>query len=55
MPPKLSADGTTVFLVRMPTSMHSAIKASAKRNERTMAQEVRHAIRLYLSSEEANR
>lgn len=52
MTPRLSQRvQTTQVVVRMPADMHEAIKAAAKANDRTMAQEVRRAVRLYLEGE----
>lgn len=35
--------------VRLPVELHAAIKADAERNERTMAQTIRYALRRYLA------
>lgn len=37
-------------MVRMPPEMHAAIKAHAAENDRTMAAEIRRAIRRYLAA-----
>jgi predicted HicB family RNase H-like nuclease len=34
-------------LVRLPPDLHDAIKAKAAAEERSMAQAIRHALRLY--------
>lgn len=39
------------FLVRLPTDLHRAVKAAAIAQDRSMAQVVRAALRLYLASE----
>lgn len=38
------------MMVRMPAEMVEALKADAARNDRTMAQTVRRAVRLYLET-----
>lgn len=35
-------------VVRMPADLHAALKDKAQREERTMAQAIRHALRLYV-------
>ena len=53
MSPKLSTDALTKqVLVRMPADMHAALKALAAANDRTMAQEVRRAVRLAITTKE---
>ena len=37
-------------VVRMPSALHAAIKERADQDERSMAQTIRHALRLYLRS-----
>lgn len=37
-------------IVRMPTEMHQAVKARAAAEERSMAQTVRRAVRMYLQA-----
>lgn len=36
--------------VRLPVALHAAVKADADRNERTMAQTIRYALRRHLDS-----
>jgi predicted HicB family RNase H-like nuclease len=38
----------TPVVVRMPTELRDAIKAKAASEERSMAQAIRHALRLYV-------
>lgn len=40
-------------LVRLPPDLHEAIKAKAAAEERSMAQAIRHALRIYTQSAEA--
>lgn len=40
-------------IVRMPAELHDAVKAFAAENDRTMAQEVRRALRMYLEQFDA--
>ena len=42
-------------VVRMPADLHEAVKAKAAREERSMAQAIRHAIRIYVNEEEPRR
>ena len=39
-------------LIRLPAAMHDAIRKLAAENDRTMAQEIRRAVRLHLEREE---
>jgi predicted DNA-binding protein len=39
--------GHSAVVIRMPLDLHEAIKRKAAREERSMAQAIRHAIRLY--------
>lgn len=39
--------GLRPTLVRLPPDLHEAIKAKAAAEERSMAQAIRHALRLY--------
>lgn len=48
MPPALSSSGAQQVMVRMDPDMHQQIKARAAKEDRTMAQAIRHAVRLYL-------
>lgn len=41
-------DGSRDILVRLPADLHAAIKAKATREERSMAQAIRHALRIYV-------
>ncbi len=43
-PPKQDLRPT---LIRLPPDLHDAIKAKAAAEERTMAQAIRHALRVY--------
>lgn len=43
MPERMAA-----VVIRMPADLHAAIKAKAESDERTMAQAIRHALRLYV-------
>jgi predicted HicB family RNase H-like nuclease len=52
MPPALSSRGSQQVQVRMDPDMHRAIRDRASQNDRSMAQEVRRAVRLYLASQE---
>jgi hypothetical protein len=40
------------FSVRLPVDLHSALKTAAEEDDRTMAQAVRGAVRLYLAARE---
>lgn len=44
----MSNELTQQVLVRMPADLHQALKAKAAADERSMAQAIRFAIRLYL-------
>lgn len=35
-------------VVRMPSTLHAAIKERADQDERSMAQTIRHALKVYL-------
>lgn len=50
MTPKLSDSETKQVMIRMTPEMHQAVKDHAARNDRTMAQTVRRAVRLYLEN-----
>jgi hypothetical protein len=39
---------TVQVIVRMPKSLHDAMKARAEAEERSVAAAIRHALRLYL-------
>lgn len=53
MPPALSGSGAQQVMVRMDRDMHKQIKSRAAREDRTMAQAIRHAVRLYLEADSA--
>lgn len=40
----------SAVVVRMPRSLHEAVKAKAAREERSMAQAIRYALREYVSA-----
>jgi predicted DNA-binding protein len=42
----------TALLVRMPARLHNAVKATATREDRTMASVVREAVREYIRRSE---
>ena len=48
MSPRLSDGETRQVMIRMDPDMHQAIKARAVSEDRTMAQEIRRAVRLHL-------
>lgn len=49
----MSAKPKTVqVLVRMPPDLRDALKAHGEANDRTMAQTVRYAVRLYLARDD---
>lgn len=39
-------------VVRLPADMHQAVRERAERDDRTMAQTIRRAIKQYLATEE---
>lgn len=41
-------EGWRLVVVRMPADLHDAIRAKAAADERSMAQAMRHALRLYV-------
>jgi predicted transcriptional regulator len=43
----MAHDETRPLLVRMPADLHAAVKATAKKQDRTMAQVAREALRAY--------
>lgn len=44
-------DGEQQVVVRMPADLHAALKARSAKDERTVAQTIRYALRLYLADE----
>lgn len=38
------------FVVRMPVELHAALKDAAARDDRSMAQAIRYAIRRYIDT-----
>ena len=44
----MSAAETRPLLVRMPPELHEAVKATAEKEDRTMAAVVREALRCYV-------
>lgn len=43
----MAHDETRPLLVRMPADLHAAVKATAQKQDRTMAQVTREALRAY--------
>lgn len=47
------SDQVQATYIRMPRELHEQVKARAAAEERTMAQTIRHAVRLYLRADPA--
>ena len=43
-------DEAKPVVIRMPADLHQAIKAKAASEERSMAQAIRHALRIYTTA-----
>lgn len=41
-------------VIRMPADLHAAVKRTAAAEERSMAQMIRHALRLYVAESGSN-
>lgn len=46
------SDDWQATYVRLPHDLHAAVKARAAEEDRTMAQTIRRALRLYLANDE---
>jgi predicted DNA-binding protein len=44
-------EGQSVVSIRLPSELHERLRATAKRNDRAVAQEVRRAITLHIERE----
>lgn len=51
--PAAKKDELKPFVIRMPADLHQAIKSKAAAEERSMAQTIRHALRIYTGESSA--